>query len=155
MKGRKPKPPHLRIVGGNAGKRAINKREPKAERSRPSAPGHVTETAREAWGYVSGMLDRAGVLTEIDAPALESLCEAYADLRAAREALKAFGSRYYETISQSGGVMHRPHPALSDMQDADRRIRAWLVEFGMTPSARSRVKVDGAKDEDEADKFFA
>ena len=40
------------------------------------------------------------------------------------------------------------------MQDADRRIKAWLAEFGMTPSARSRVKADGDQPEDAADKYF-
>lgn len=155
MKGRKPKPSHLRLVAGNPGRRPLNKAEPKVARSRPSAPAHVSDLAREAWGYLSATLDRMGVLTEVDAVALEGLCEAYADMREARRALREHGARYYETVNKDGGIMIRPHPALGDMQDADRRIRAWVVEFGMTPSARSRVKADGSEEEDEADKFFA
>jgi phage terminase small subunit len=52
--------------------------------------------------------------------------------------------------------MHRLHPAVSVMQDADRRIKGWLIEFGQTPSARSRIKVEGYElDEDGvAAKFF-
>lgn len=147
MKGRKPTPSHLKLVKGNPGRRPMNEHEPKPARSRPSAPAHVSEKARETWGYVSGLLDRMGILTEIDAVALEVLCEAYADFLAARAVLKAFGSNYYETVNEAGSVMHRVHPAVAEVKDADRRIRAWLAEFGMTPSARSRVKVNGENDE--------
>lgn len=154
-KGRKPKPTHLRLVTGNAGKRPINKDEPKPRRERPSAPGHMSDKAREAWGYVTAILDRMGVLTEADAVSLEMLCEAYADYLAARAELAGFGSNYYQTVNQSGGVMHRAHPAVAVMQDADRRIRAWLAEHGMTPSARSRVKAGGeGEDADPASAYF-
>jgi len=146
MAGRKPKPTHLRLVTGNAGKRPINAAEPKPRRERPSAPAHISDKARETWGYVTGLLDEMGVLTKADAIALEQLCEAYADSLAARDALRLFGSPYYETVSQTGGVMHRAHPALAAMQDADRRIKAWLTEFGMTPSARSRITANPQDD---------
>lgn len=155
MRGRKPKPSHLKLVTGNPGRRPLNKAEPKAARSRPSAPAHMSDKARETWGYVSALLDDMGVLTKVDALALELLCEAYADFLAAANELKAQGSDYYETMSQTGSTMYRAHPALAKKQDADRRIRGWLAEFGMTPSARSRVKGDGEKtDEDAAAKYF-
>lgn len=154
MKGRKPKPTHLKLVTGNPGKRAINSAEPKVSRSRPSAPGHMSDKARETWGYVTGLLDRMGILTEVDALALEMLCEAYADFLAASATLRELGSDYYETTNQSGSTMYRAHPALAKKQDADRRIRGWLAEFGMTPSARSRVKADGEQEEDPAEAYF-
>lgn len=155
MKGRKPKPTHLKLVTGNPGKRAINKAEPKVPRARPSAPSHMSDKARETWGYVSGLLDRMGILTEIDAVALEMLCEAYADYLHAREALQAFGSRYYTTVNAQGGIMHRAHPAVAEAADADRRIKAWLAEFGLTPSSRTRIGANGEEaPEDPAEKYF-
>ena len=155
MRGRKPVPSHLKVVSGNPGRRPINKSEPKPVRSRPAAPSHMSGKAQETWGYVSAILDRMGVLTEADAIALEMLCEAYADHLSARATLSERGSHYYETTNQSGDVMHRAHPAVAVMQDADKRIKAWLAEFGKTPSSRSRLKADGLRDEDPADKFFA
>jgi P27 family predicted phage terminase small subunit len=154
MKGRKPTPTHLKLVKGNPGRRPLNESEPTPRRERPGAPAHISDKAREAWGYVSGLLDRIGVLTEVDAIALEMLCEAYADYIAACAALKAFGSNYYQTVSNEGSVMHRAHPAVAVKQDADRRIKSWVAEFGMTPSARTRVKVDGEQEADSADRFF-
>ncbi len=155
MRGRKPKPTHLKLVTGNPGKKALNKAEPKVARSRPSAPAHMSDRARETWGYVSALLDRMGVLAEVDAMALEMLCEAYADFLSAAGELEGLGSDFYETTNQSGSTMYRAHPALAKKQDADRRIRGWLAEFGMTPSARSRVKADGeASSEDPAATYF-
>lgn len=149
MRGRKPTPTHLKLVKGNPGKRPANPKEPKPARSRPSAPAHMSDKARETWGYVSGLLDRMGVLADVDAVALEMLCEAYADHLAARQALKDFGSDYYTTLTPAGEQMHRAHPAVAQKNDADRRIRGWLSEFGMTPSARSRVDADGKEAEND------
>lgn len=157
MKGRKPQPSHLRLVKGNPGKRPMNAAEPVAVRERPSPPAHVSDKAREVWGYVSALLDDMGVLARPDAMALEMLCEAYADQLAARATLKEFGSSYYETRNEAGSIMHRAHPAVAVIADTDRRIKAWLAEFGMTPSSRSRINVpDGQRPEkDPAQAFFA
>lgn len=109
----------------------------------------MSDRGREAWGYVSGLLDRMGILSEVDAVALELLCESYADYLAARAELKAFGSETYATETASGDKMYRSHPAVAQRNDADRRIRGWLAEFGMTPSARTRVKADGQSEQDD------
>src|SRR4051794_7754205 len=106
---------------------------------RPRPPAHVSDGARKIWPRLAEMLDSSGVLTKADAIAFEVLCEA--DLLDARAAIKAFGSQYFEATTEAGGRIIRPHPAVAAIRDADRRIRAWLVEFGLTPSARSRVTV--------------
>ena len=156
-RGRKPLPTHLKLVTGNPGKRAINRQEPKAPLGRPSCPAHASDKARETWGYVCGLLEDMGILATTDALAIEMLCEAYADFVAASKALKDFGSDFYETATESGSIMYRAHPALAKKQDADRRIRGWLAEFGLTPSARSRIKLGGDADktEDSEKKYFA
>lgn len=156
-RGRKPTPTHLRLVSGKIGKRPLNLQEPKAPQGRPSCPAHASDKARETWGYVCGILEDMGVLSVIDAVAIEMLCEAYADFVAASKALRDFGSDFYETATESGSIMYRAHPALAKKQDADRRIRGWLAEFGLTPSARSRIKLgsDGDKNEDPEKKYFA
>ncbi|MBN8994359.1 MAG: phage terminase small subunit P27 family [Rhizobiales bacterium] len=154
-KGRKPKPTRIKEIEGNAGKRPLREREPKPRELTAAAPKHLRPAARQAWKVWATQLQRAGVVTEIDAAALEVLCEAYADLREARAELKRFGADYYETTNQHGSTMYRAHPALAAVRDADRRIRAWLSEFGMTPSARSRVDTAGDGEEDPAAEFFS
>jgi P27 family predicted phage terminase small subunit len=155
MAGRRPKPTHLRLVTGNAGKRPINKAEPTLSRSIPSPPEHLSPSARVAWGRFSAMLDRIGVLTEADAAALEQVSETYAEIVELRADIAANG-RFQTVITKSGDQMERMRPAYSALMDADRRLKAWLVEFGVTPAARSKVKVNGAdeKQEDPAASYF-
>ena len=155
-RGRKPLPSHLRLIKGNPGKRPINANEPRAAKGRPSCPDHASDKARETWGYVCNVLDDMGLLTCTDAIAIEMLCEAYADFVAASQDLKDFGSSYYQTVNEAGSIMYRAHPAVAKKQDADRRIRGWLAEFGMSPTARSRVKIgnDGDKEDAAEKKYF-
>lgn len=133
------KPTHLKVVAGTDQPCRTNKNEPKPRREKPSPPSHLSDKAKTAWGAVSVILDRMGVLTEADGYALEGLCEAYADLRLARDSLSAAGELYYETTNQSGGVMLRPRPEVAMISDADRRFAMWLAKFGLTPADRSRV----------------
>ena len=154
MAGRRPKPTHLRVVSGNAGKRPLNKAEPQPRRERPSPPAHLSGAARDAWGYVSGILDRMGVLTEADAVALEQLCECYAEIVELRAEIAENG-RFQTVATKAGGEMERLRPAYAALMDADRRLKAWLAEFGMTPSARSRITANPPdQKEDPASRFF-
>ena len=143
MAGRRPKPTHLRLVQGNPGKRPINKAEPQPRRELPSPPAHLSDGARVAWGRLTVLLDRMGVLTEADAYALERLAELYAEIVELSETLAERG-RVYESTTESGGTIVRPRPEAAMLADADRRFRAYLIEFGLTPAARSKVRVDGA-----------
>jgi P27 family predicted phage terminase small subunit len=144
----------MKLVGGNPGRRPLNLAEPQPARGRPRAPKHLSVTARKAWRHLAPLLERMGVLTEVDGVALELLAEAYADYLGAQATLKAFGSNIYETKNESGSVMYRTHPATAIMQDADRRIRAWCAEFGLTPSARTRVKGEPPRKNDPAEKYL-
>ncbi len=139
MAGRRPKPTHLKLVAGNPGKRKLNKREPKPPREIPSPPAHLSDRAKVAWGEFSARLDAMGVLTGADAAALERAAEAYADLVMAAELLRDEGW-VLESETTSGAPKKVPHPMVAIYQDADRRLRAWLVEFGLTPSSRTKVQ---------------
>lgn len=152
--GRRPKPTHLKLVQGNPGKRALNGAEPKPERVPPSPPDHLTDAARVAWGRLTVLLDRMGVLTQADAYALERLAELYAEIVDLSGVLQREG-RTYESATQNGTII-RPRPEAAMLADADRRFRAYLIEFGLTPAARSKVKADGegATESDPAAAYF-
>ncbi|MGR0187232.1 P27 family phage terminase small subunit [Azospirillum aestuarii] len=169
MAGRPRKPTHLKVVSGTAQPCRTNPNEPKPKRERPSPPAHLSDKAKVAWGAVSVLLDRMGVLTEADPFALEGLCEAYADLLAARASLARpmtlsngddgeltlaeAGERYYWTFGKSG-PMRRARPEIADIADADRRFAGWLAKFGLTPADRTRVGGHLPGDEDPLSEFF-
>lgn len=154
--GRPPVPTVLKLIKGNPGRRRINKREPKPPRvSAATPPSHMSAGAKKVWPVLAEIVDGMGVLTKADLLALEQVCEAYAMQLSARKTLKTFGSDYYELKTKNGEVFIRLHPAVNVVADCDRRIRGWLNEFGMTPSARTRLKteVEGSE-EDPAAKYL-
>ena len=146
MAGRRPKPTALKLVTGNPGKRAINKKEPKPKRLIPSCPAYLSTASKVAWGRLSVLLDRMGVLTEADAAALERLCDCYGDILICRESLIADGWTY-KTVDAQGNTLIKGNPAATQLRSADSQFKAYLIEFGLTPSARS--KVHGSPEEEE------
>lgn len=158
----RPKPTALKLVAGNPGKRKINKREPKPRKVIPSCPEHLSTTSKVAWGKLCVLLDRMGVLTEADALALERLCDCYAEILECRELIARDG-RTYSSVSTAKNegdlpsVLMKANPAVAMLADADRRFKGYLVEFGLTPAARSKVEIKGGngdKQEDPIQEFF-
>lgn len=144
MAGRRPTPTALKLVTGNPGKRAPNKKEPKPKRVIPSCPAHLTDEGKVAWGRLVVLLDRMGVLTEADTFALERLCDCYADILECRELIDRDGRTY--TTQSEGGTLIKTNPAVNQLRAADAQFKSYLVEFGLTPAARTKVN---AKDQDD------
>ena len=150
-KGRKPSPSHLKVVRGTKRSDRGAKNEPVLDRARPSAPLSMSDRGREAWGYVVGILDSMGVLTEADSMAVELMCEARSDWLSAREAINSAGGETYKT---DAGLI-KAHPAVAMRNDAARRLQSLLAEFGMTPSSRSKVNArEEESDKDPVSKYF-
>lgn len=155
MKGRKPKPSHLHLINGNPGKRSRNRKEPKPKRCIPSPPEHLSDKAKVAWGLLAARLDRMGVLTEADAWALEELAENYVEVVAIRRRIATEG-RTQTVETKNGDVRKISNPLVIQHSDAAKRFRALMCEFGLTPSARTRVnaETDGNEEKDPAAEFF-
>jgi P27 family predicted phage terminase small subunit len=83
-------------------------------------------------------LDAVGVVSQLDARALELLVEAYTEYRHHCDTLEIEGYTY-RTETQTGDVLIKAHPAAIMKADAWKRLRAMLAEFGMTPASRSKV----------------
>jgi len=95
-----------------------------------------------------------GVLTVADAFALERLCDIYSEILVLRQDIQAEG-RTYKTETQQGDMLTKANPSVAMLADADRRFKSYLVEFGLTPAARSKVSVNGGKkEEDPLNQFF-
>ena len=141
--GRKPVPTALKVVRGNPGKRPLNEDEPQPEKGIPDPPDWLTEVARAHWPLVAKQLNDAGILTSIDGQALAMYCEAFATWREAMDTIACEGSI---VRSQNGFPIQSPWLAIANRAHDD--MRKLLVEFGMTPSARSRVKATPKDDGD-------
>lgn len=141
MAGRRPTPTALKRLAGNPGKRALNESEPQFAPGRPPCPAHLVGEARTEWSRVTRLLVEAGLLTKADRAALAAYCEAWATWVLAVEMLakpKEEGGGMV-TITENGYPMLSAWWTVS--QQAAKSMRSFLVEFGLTPAARSRMKV--------------
>jgi P27 family predicted phage terminase small subunit len=151
MPGRRPKPTALRLLEGNAGKRPLNKKEPKPKVGVPVCPAYLSKRAKEAWGRIGGELETMGVLTVADGTALEVLVLTYDEWRTAHDALADRGGALAYDCETETGTIVRAYPEVAIRADAAKRLRAMLTEFGLTPSSRSKVTVSGKEAEDPLD----
>ena len=77
-----------------------------------------------------------GVLTEADLHGLEAYCLVYARWQDAEKQLQTHGVM----LTKDGRFFASPY--LKIVEDSSKQMRAWMIEFGITPSSRSRVKVE-------------
>ena len=90
------------------------------------------------------MLDEAGILAKIDGAALAIYCATYS--RWVRATIEQSGPEGLIVYTDKGGIKTSPHVQIAAA--AERDMARMLVEFGCTPSSRSRVatKAEGPKD---------
>lgn len=121
MRGRKPKPTHIKLVTGNPGKRAISGAE-EVQASEPGAaparPKFLKGRAAKLWDEYAPQLATLGVLTDVDAHMFATWCALAAELEKNPAAMTA------SRIAQ---------------------MRALASSFGMDASARTRLGAGGAE----------
>lgn len=140
----------MKQLEGNPGKRPLNEREPVGPQGIPDCPAFLDEEARAEWFRTAKVLSDMGLLTMADRSALAAYCVAYSRWVQAEDQVKKFG-----TIVKSpdkGFPMKSPYLTVADQ--ALETMRKFMVEFGLTPSSRSRIRVPEAQPGDEFDVFL-
>lgn len=120
--GPKPKPTALKLLEGETRTERLNRSEPSFGRPIPDPPRWLKrKAARQKWAELYPIFERAGVFQRSDVDALGKYCQLWA-------------------VAQD-------HTSLNDLIKSSRELRQYWGEFGMTPSARSRlVAGDGEGD---------
>ena len=137
MRGRRPKPTHLKQLEGNPGKRRLNNHEPKPEGDLFAAPEWMTDTQREGWAYAITHAPY-GLLKELDRSIL-AIWVVAEDLH--REAAEKIGQYGLLTKSPNAGLpLQSPYLAILNKQ-AQIMLKAG-AELGFSPSSRTRVQVE-------------
>lgn len=140
-RGPKPKPAALRLAGAD---KAPPRPASPAIAGRPECPDHLDDVARGEWGRMVALLDEAGILSRIDGTALAIYCATFSRWVRATEELG--GTEGLIVYTEKGGIKTSPYVHIAAA--AERDMARMLVEFGCTPSSRSRVatRAEGAKD---------
>ncbi len=152
-RGPPPKPTRLKVISGNPGKRPLNKREPQPRKETPRCPNWLTPEAKRVWRDIVPKLKRMGVLTEVDGGALAGYSQTCARWRNAEEFIAKHGEVYPLRDSEGRVRYMQQLPQVSIARNLLQLVRGYQQEFGLTPSARSRIQVAGAPDEDTFDSF--
>jgi P27 family predicted phage terminase small subunit len=113
------------------------KNEPKAATTtRPRCPNWLNVEARKEWQRLVVELEDMGVLAVTDRNALSRYCVLLVRWRAAEKVLRAEGT----TFMGAGGPQARPETR--EARDLAAELGRIEREFGLTPSARTRVMVE-------------
>lgn len=136
MKGRKPLPTNLKILQGTARADRITGDEPMPDPAVPECPEHLNEAARAEWDRLAPQLCELRVLSDLDAAALGAYCQTFARWADAERHVQEGGA----VIQTPNGCL-QVNPWLSVCHESLRQMRAYLVELGLTPSARTRLQV--------------
>jgi P27 family predicted phage terminase small subunit len=137
MRGRKPKATTLRVLQGNAGKRALNPDEPQPETLATACPVEIDDpAARAEWERAIVPAIERGQVTADDRVMAIAYCELWATYRsqladAAKHAhVVAVGKHKYPT----------PNPARVMANKTLLILKGVVAELGFSPTARTRVK---------------
>ena len=124
----------MRLIRGNPSRRPLPKKEAEIPAEIPDPPQHLSKNAKKEWERIAPALQSCGLLTKIDGTALGAYCDYFAQWAQASGKLKSQGM-----IIQTG-FGPQVNPWLRISNNAIEGMKKILVEFGMTPSSRSRVK---------------
>ena len=142
QRGRKPKPTALKALEGNPGGRPLNFNEPSPGKKAPRCPGWLEDEAKKEWKRMGKILEQMGLLTEMDMAAFAGYCQAYARWKEAEEFITQHGTM----VRTPNGYLQQV-PQVSIAQTNQKIMLKFCEQFGLTPSARSRiVGGDGAPD---------
>lgn len=140
--GRKPKPTALKVIQGTYRPDRANPKEPKPKAVIHPCPKFLQGDARKQYRKTAKELARIGLITELDDMALAMLCQAWAEYLEATEQVKKSG-----LLVKSPNGFPVLNPYLIAANQALKKVRSPLAEFGMTPGSRSRIHAAGSGDE--------
>ena len=143
--GRRGPPPTptnlLKLRGSPLASKRRQATEPKPDPTRPRCPTWIDEEAKLAWRQPLPQLDTMRVLTRIDGNALVCYCQLWARWKKAELFVQKHGDTY-PLKDESGRIkclMQFPQVAIANKLAA--QLTRLEQEFGMTPSARTRISV--------------
>ena len=126
-----------KLARGNPGKRKLNEVNPKLEilYELPPAPGYLGDYGSKEWNRTGPKLVEMKLLAETDLPAFESYCMNIDLMIEARKSIQEEGMLI---MGARGWVRN---PAIAAFGQASTAVRGFVAEFGLSPSARSRIKL--------------
>jgi len=119
----------------------------------PKCPAILDAGGKREWKRVATELHNLGLLTIIDATPLAAYCDAVSlwekCARAIKRHYKDTGTLTCKFTNKAGGVNEVPIPEIAIAKSALATVKAFCVEFGLTPSSRARMTLPGQDPEED------
>ena len=158
--GRRGPPPtpteSLKLRGSTLVTKRRRRNEAKGPSGIPSCPDWLDGDGEAMWKTLVPQLEGMGVLTEIDRNALSRYCRLWSRWRNAESFIDQHGEMY-PLKDDSGKVKYMQQwPQVAIANKLAQQLTRLEQEFGMTPSARSRIQIERRREADPGGKsrFF-
>ena len=144
MAGRKRKPDHLKIVAGTQRPDRMNPQAPKPIVALPEAPEWLSGRATEYFDQLGAVLYEMGISSKSDTPMLAMLASRLEEVEICTVLIED-GGRTFVSQAQfdgNGRVIKQQikgNPVVAQRSEAMRHAQSLMVEFGLSPAARSKV----------------
>lgn len=146
MAGRKRKPDHLKIVAGTAQPCRMNPDAPAAIAGSPEAPEWLSSRAAELFDQLVMIVTGMGIASVSDAGMLAMTASRLEEIEICTAMIEDGGRTFVSGVKydDEGRIVSQQikgHPAVAQRSEAMRHAQSLLVEFGLSPAARSKVLV--------------
>jgi len=108
----------------------------------PRMPKWLDRRAKAAWKRLVPRLERMGVLAGIDGHALARYCQTWSQWREAQEFIAKNGWTYPARDKEGNVMTVNRWPQVAIASDLADKLTRLEQQFGMTPSARTRLVVN-------------
>lgn len=141
-RGPKAKPSELKLLQGTyrSDRAPDNEPKPKTPSAIPDPPAHMDAVGKKEWKRLAPELFRLGLLTIADLVAFETYCLSYGRLVAAHKSLRKAKTMFHEYTNKAGATNFVARPEIAVIQKESLVIKAFCAEFGLSPSARTRME---------------
>jgi P27 family predicted phage terminase small subunit len=148
MRGRKPTPTAIKLLKGYRRDR-VNSDEPPATPARPDVPPGLDAVGRQQFARVCDLLEPLRILSKADGPIVALYAHHFSRWRAAEAQVRKLG-----LLLDGARGTKIANPAVRIAHEAAAAMARLLVELGMSPSARSRIRATPAAPADTLDTFI-
>ena len=106
----------------------------------PSCPSFLDREAKAEWRRTTLLLKTMGLLTKVDRGAMAAYCEAWSEFVALSAQVRKSG---HVSVTDNGNEVQ--HPLVGAKNKASERMLKVACQFGMTPSARTKITTENKK----------
>ena len=155
VRGRKPMPSAVHELRGDYEKNPQRRRtnEPIPPKEKPQFADFLNDIAKTEFEFITNIMDKMKILSQADQSALTMYCQTFSQWREAVDMCAKYGS--WVLGKDKNGTPFTTRNEWDRIRERSAAsCRKWLIEFGLTPSARTRLQVDDDV-KDDFDQFLA